>query len=88
VLPDASQEASHAPTKTAASVPVDAARLTLRESEVLRLLARGLSSTQIAQQLVITPLTVNSHVRSIYNKLGVNTRSAATRYAIEQKLVE
>jgi predicted ATPase/DNA-binding CsgD family transcriptional regulator len=86
LLPAPSQKTSRAPTKATTSTSADI--LTLRETEVLRLLARGLTSTQIAQQLGITPLTVNSHVRSIYSKLGVSTRSAATRYAIEQKLVE
>jgi len=61
--------------------------LTAREVEVLRLLAQGLTSTQIAEQLVIGLVTVNSHVRSIYNKLGVSSRSAATRYAIEHHLL-
>ncbi|HZR39926.1 MAG TPA: LuxR C-terminal-related transcriptional regulator, partial [Ktedonobacteraceae bacterium] len=61
--------------------------LTAREIEVLCLVAQGLTSTQIAQQLTITTLTVNSHVRSIYSKLGISTRSAATRYAIEQNLL-
>jgi DNA-binding CsgD family transcriptional regulator len=60
--------------------------LTARESEVLHLLAQGLTSAQIARALVITPLTVNSHVRSIYSKLGISSRSAATRYAIEHQL--
>ena len=63
------------------------AGLTAREVEVLRLLAQGLTSAQIAEQLVIGVVTVNSHVRSIYSKLGVTSRSAATRYAIEHKLV-
>jgi predicted ATPase/DNA-binding CsgD family transcriptional regulator len=61
--------------------------LTNREIEVLCLIAQGLTSLQIAQHLTITTLTVNSHVRSIYNKLGISTRSAATRYAIEQNLL-
>jgi len=61
--------------------------LTTREVEVLQLLAAGLTSVQIAEQLVISLLTVNTHVRSIYSKLGINSRSAATRYAIEHKLV-
>jgi len=60
--------------------------LTTREIEVLRLLALGLTSPQIAEKLVISVLTVNTHVRSIYSKLGVSSRSAATRYAIEHKL--
>jgi ATP/maltotriose-dependent transcriptional regulator MalT len=62
-------------------------RLTAREVEVLRLLAQGLTSAQIAEQLVIGVVTVNFHVRSIYSKLGVSSRSAATRYAIEHRLV-
>jgi predicted ATPase/DNA-binding CsgD family transcriptional regulator len=61
--------------------------LSAREVEVLRLVAEGLTNTQIADQLIISPLTVNAHVRSIFTKLGVSTRSAATRYAFEHKLV-
>ncbi|MBV9689302.1 MAG: hypothetical protein JO202_06285 [Ktedonobacteraceae bacterium] len=61
--------------------------LTPREREILRLLAQGLSSAQIAEQLVISLTTVNSHIRTIYSKLGVSSRSAATRYAIEHHLV-
>jgi predicted ATPase/DNA-binding CsgD family transcriptional regulator len=72
------------PVKTS---PVYPAGLTARELEVLRLLAKGLTSAQIAEQLVIGLVTVNSHIRSVYSKLGVSSRSAATRYAIEQHLV-
>lgn len=61
--------------------------LTAREVEVLRLLAMGLTSPEMAERLVISPLTVTSHIRSIYTKLGVNSRSAATRYAIEHTLL-
>ena len=61
--------------------------LTGREIEVLRVLATGLTNVQIAQKLGISTLTVNAHVRSIYNKLEINSRSAATRYAIEHKLL-
>ena len=68
---------------TAASPP----GLTRRELEVLRLLTRGFTNIQIAEQLVVSLPTVNTHVRSIYNKLGVTSRSAATRYAFEQHLV-
>lgn len=62
-------------------------KLTARELEVLHLLAQGLTSAQIAEQLIIGLVTVNSHVRSIYGKLGVKSRSAATRYAIEHHLL-
>ena len=67
--------------------PVYPTDLTTRELDVLRLLAQGLTSAQIAEQLVIGLVTVNSHVRSIYNKLGVSSRSAATRYAIKHHLL-
>jgi DNA-binding CsgD family transcriptional regulator/tetratricopeptide (TPR) repeat protein len=60
--------------------------LTAREREVLRLLARGLSNTQIAEELIVSQLTVKAHLRSIYSKLGVTSRSAATRYALEHRL--
>ncbi len=60
--------------------------LTTRELEVLRLVAQGLSDSAVAERLVISPRTVQGHVRSIYNKLHVNSRSAATRYAIEHRL--
>ena len=63
------------------------AGLTPREMEVLCLLAQGLTSAQMAERLVIGVVTVNFHVRSIYNKLGVTSRAAATRYAVEHHLV-
>ncbi len=62
-------------------------RLTAREVEVLRLVAQGLSDTQVAEKLVISPRTVNTHLKSIYGKIQVSSRSAATRYAMEQHLV-
>jgi predicted ATPase/DNA-binding CsgD family transcriptional regulator len=67
--------------------PTSPAGLTTRETDVLRLLAQGLTSAQIAEQLVIGLVTVNSHVRSIYSKLGVTSRAAATRYALEHHLL-
>jgi predicted ATPase/DNA-binding CsgD family transcriptional regulator len=67
--------------------PSSPAGLTAREVEVLRLLAQGLTSAQIAERLVIGVVTVNFHVRSIYSKLGVTSRAAATRYALEHNLV-
>jgi DNA-binding NarL/FixJ family response regulator len=49
-------------------------------------LARGLTNPQIAEQLVVSVPTVTTHVASIFNKLDVTSRSAATRYAIEHNL--
>jgi ATP/maltotriose-dependent transcriptional regulator MalT len=61
--------------------------LTRREVEIFRLLASGLTKSQIAEQLTISFHTVSAHVRSIYAKVGVSSRSAATRYAIEHDLM-
>ena len=75
------------PTAAPKTSPTYAAGLTTREVEVLRLVAQGLTDIQVAGQLVISRRTVNWHLTSIYSKLGVSTRAAATRYAIEHKLV-
>jgi DNA-binding CsgD family transcriptional regulator len=54
---------------------------------VLRLLAQGLTYAQIAEKLLITRRTVNGHVTSIYSKLGVNGRAAATRFVVAHNLM-
>jgi DNA-binding CsgD family transcriptional regulator/tetratricopeptide (TPR) repeat protein len=61
--------------------------LTPREIEVLRLALAGLSDTKIAEKLVISRRTVNTHLSSIYSKLRVNSRSAATRFALDHKII-
>lgn len=61
--------------------------LTSREIEVLRTVAQGLSNQQVADKLVIAPRTVNVHLTSIYGKLGVASRTEATRFAFENNLV-
>ena len=61
--------------------------LTARELEVLRLVATGLSDQEVAEQLHLSPRTVNAHLRSIYARLGVRSRSAMTRIAVERGLV-
>jgi DNA-binding NarL/FixJ family response regulator len=84
----ASHSSSPAPTAIPPKQPVTYPDdLTPREVEVLRLLAAGLTYAQIAEQLVISPRTVDGHLRSIYSKLGVSSRMAAARYAQEQHLV-
>jgi len=75
------------PTAPAKSPPPAPSGLTGREVEVLRLLAKGLTDAQIAEQLVISPRTVNTHLRAIYGKIQVSSRSAATRYALDQHLI-
>jgi DNA-binding CsgD family transcriptional regulator len=60
--------------------------LTQRELEVLRLAAQGLTDIEIGERLFISSRTVSQHLRSIYGKLGLRSRSAATRFAIEHNL--
>jgi len=60
--------------------------LTPREMEVLKLAALGMTDAAIGEALFISPRTASQHLRSIYGKLGVSTRSAATRYALEHGL--
>src|SRR5258708_38311655 len=74
-------------TPSSAASPPSLAGLTTREEEVLRLAAQGLTNAQVAERLVISPRTVNPHLTSIYSKIGVTSRVAATRYAIEHHLV-
>lgn len=63
------------------------AGLTTREVEVLRLVARGSTNKQTAQQLGISPKTVGRHVESIYSKIGASTRAAAALFAVENGLL-
>ncbi len=61
--------------------------LSPREVEVLELVAKGLTNAQVAQELFISARTVNRHLNSIYHKLNVHSRAAATRFALEHDLV-
>jgi DNA-binding response OmpR family regulator len=61
--------------------------LTIREREVLRLLAEGLGPGEIARRLVISPKTVGHHVEHIYGKLSVTTRGQAVAAAYRKNLV-
>jgi DNA-binding CsgD family transcriptional regulator/tetratricopeptide (TPR) repeat protein len=63
------------------------AGLTQREVEVLRLVAQGMTDGAVAERLFISPRTVSQHLRSIYGKLEVSSRAAATRFAVEHCLV-
>ena len=86
--PQVSPTAGGSPSAPSAKLPITYPdRLTAREVEILHLVAQGLTNDQVAEQLVISPRTVNTHLTSIYSKIGVSSRSAATRYAIEHHLV-
>ena len=60
--------------------------LTPREVEVLGLVATGMTSAQVATQLFLSTRTVDTHLTSIYHKLGVTSRAGATRFALEHGL--
>ncbi|HEV2109287.1 MAG TPA: tetratricopeptide repeat protein [Thermomicrobiales bacterium] len=87
-LDDAVDAAEAAAEATPVPVPADApvAGLSTRETEVLRLVARGLTNQEIADQLFLSPRTVHAHLYAIFRKLDVSSRSAATRFALEHGL--
>ncbi|MGH8949402.1 MAG: HD domain-containing phosphohydrolase, partial [Acidimicrobiia bacterium] len=64
------------------------AGLTEREVQVIRLLARGLQTKQVARALDISAKTADRHIQNMYRKIGVSTRAAATLYASEHGLVQ
>ena len=70
--------------QTAHPAQRDASSLSPRELEVLRLAAQGMTNGEIAERLYVSSRTVKGHLQSIYNKLGVNTRTAATALAYER----
>jgi HD-GYP domain-containing protein (c-di-GMP phosphodiesterase class II) len=63
------------------------ANLTDREVDVLRLVARGLSSRQIADRLVISPKTARNHIEHIYAKIGASSRASASLFAMRNGLL-
>jgi DNA-binding NarL/FixJ family response regulator len=73
---------------TAPAPAADTPRLTDRETEVLRLVAKGLSYKQIAERLVVSHRTVQNHVQNTLGKLQLHNRVELVRYAIEQGLDE
>ena len=63
-------------------------RLTEREMEVLRLVAKGMNNRDIAKQLFISENTVKNHIRNILEKLQLHSRMEAVVYAVREKLLE
>jgi DNA-binding CsgD family transcriptional regulator len=75
---------------TEGDAPQDASASPLlsgREVEVLVLVAEGLTNPQVAQRLYLSPRTVGQHLRSVFRKLGVPSRAAAAREALERGLI-
>ena len=70
-----------------ASIDEDLDRLSIREREVLRLIARGYAYKEIARELFISIKTVETHVSSVLRKLQLSNRHQLTRWATDRKLV-
>ncbi|TMM58406.1 response regulator transcription factor [Maribacter algarum] len=62
-------------------------KLTRREKEILALVAEGITTPQIAEKLIISPLTVETHRRNLIQKMGVTNAAQLVKMAIEQKLI-
>jgi DNA-binding NarL/FixJ family response regulator len=75
------------PSNGSQSDPV-AGTLTSREQEVLKLLARGQTQPQIAEELFISPKTVGGHIQRVLEKLGVHSRAQAVALAHEHRLAD
>ena len=70
------------------AAPVPAPRLTDREMQVLKLVARGMNNRDIAKELFISENTVKNHVRNILEKLQIHSRMEAVMVAVREKLIE
>lgn len=84
-------DALRAVLQVAGAKPTEVTRpagLTKREVEVLRLLARGRTLNEIAEQLVISPSTAHTHAAHIYEKAEVSTRAGAALFAMEHGLLD
>ncbi|MEO8286052.1 MAG: LuxR C-terminal-related transcriptional regulator [Chloroflexota bacterium] len=86
-VPTIPADLSPVPTWQSHSHSAFPAGLTAREVEVLRLVASGLTNIEAAERLTVSRHTINMHLRSIYTKLEVSSRTAATRVAIAEGLV-
>jgi DNA-binding NarL/FixJ family response regulator len=72
----------------AATPELELPRLTVRELEILRLVAQGRTNRQIATELVIAENTVRNHIRNILDKLQMHSRIEAAMYAVRQRLID
>jgi DNA-binding NarL/FixJ family response regulator len=83
---DAFSGAASSGTSAPASVDEELDRLTAREREVLRLIARGYAYKEIARELVISVKTVETHVSSVLRKLQLSNRYELSRWANDRRL--
>lgn len=82
-----SPEAARSLVENATLPPIPGLDLTEREREVLALMVEGLSNTQIAGKLTVSPSTIKSHVSNILSKLGVASRTEAVTLALRHQIV-
>ncbi len=75
------------PSSQELEVRAVSAQISPREQEILQLLNEGLDNKELAQRLVVSPNTISTHLRNIYDKLGVNSRIQAVKRARELQLV-
>ncbi len=76
------------PRKPSGKRQVNPGGLTRREVDVLRLAAKGLTTREIADRLVISPKTADHHIQHIYGKIDVSTRAAAALWAMQNTVVQ
>ena len=84
ISPEKPSATTPAPEQPSTSRPP--AGLTPREVEVLGLVATGMTNAQVAEELFLSPRTVQRHLNSVYHKIGVGSRTAATRFALKHGL--
>jgi NarL family two-component system response regulator LiaR len=87
LAPEATQALIDAATHSPASPPKASISLTPREREVLSWMVTGLSNPEIAERLVLSPMTVKFHVSNILSKLGCSSRTEAVALAVGEGLV-
>jgi NarL family two-component system response regulator LiaR len=80
-------EATQALIQATTQMQAPGGDLTPREREVLAWMAKGLSNSEIAERLIVSPVTVKFHVSNILSKLGVTSRTEAVALAVQHKLI-
>jgi DNA-binding NarL/FixJ family response regulator len=78
---------NHSATPETAALETNPAGLSAREAEVLHLVATELTNAEVAEKLFLSSRTVDWHLSSIYRKLGLHSRTEATRFAAEHDLL-